>query len=255
MPRKKKEKVELDLNVYTKSGKLRKRKRKQSRNYFNDDTEAAVDEYLVESDNEKRRIIFENRIYYSFYKLAENLIHTYKYYHTDVDHIEQLKYEVVTMLHDRLKLGKYNRDKGKAYGYFGTIARRWLIQYNKDNYNREKEHADLNEVDDNKGIFTSIVNEESDNDLIEFFDKYVKYIETNFTKLFDKDPDRKIAWAILDIFKKRENFDILNKQAFYVYTKEITGNTAPQITKVVKQLKELFKKLMNEYYQIGDIYI
>lgn len=253
MPRKKKEKIELDLNIYTKSGKLRKRKRKQSRNYFTQDTQDAIIEYVAETDEVKRNDIFQNRIYHSLYKLAENLIHSYKYYHTDVDDVEHLKFEIITMLHD--KLPGFDQTLGRAYSYFGTITKRWLISYNEKNYEREKAHVDLKEVDDNKGIYTSIMNENSDEELVEFFDRYITYVDDNFNILFEKEVDRKIARAILDIFKKRENFEILSKQAFYVYAKEITGNTAPQITKVVKQLKGLFKKLMNEYYLSGDIYM
>ena len=54
----------------------RKRTKKQ---YFTADTDAAIKEYLATSNQEKRNTIFKTRIHYAFYKLAENLIHTFKF--------------------------------------------------------------------------------------------------------------------------------------------------------------------------------
>ena len=62
-----------------------KKKRKKKNYYFTDETEKAIIDYL-ESDNEiyKSRL-FQEKIYYAFYKLSENLIHTFKFYYTEVD--------------------------------------------------------------------------------------------------------------------------------------------------------------------------
>jgi hypothetical protein len=266
MPRPKKEKPALDLNVYTKSGKLRKRKRKQSRNYFTQETEDAIIEYLAEMsrgsnlEGHERRVsdavrneIFNEKINYSFYKLVENIIHTFKFYYTEVDNVDQLIHEVVTFLLEKLHL--YDNKKGKAYSYFGTIAKRWLIVYNEKNYQKQKIHTDLSEVDEDKSVYNNIVNEGSVEEQLEFIDKYVLYIEQNINKLFEKELDRKICKSVLELFKKRENLEVINKQASYLYLKEMSGTTAPQITKVLKELKDIRRKLMNEYYLIGDIYI
>lgn len=254
MPKKKKKEViKLDPDLYTKSGKLRKRKRKQSRNYFTEDTEDAIVEYLQTTDSVKRNQLFNEKINFSLHKLAENIIHTFKFYYTEVDNVEHLKHEVVTFLLQKLHL--YQKEKGKAYSYFGTIAKRYLIVYNLENYNKSKLRAELTEVDDDKGIYSNLTHENDNDDLIEFIDKFVSYVETNMKSMFQRDIDIKTARAILELFRKRENLEVMNKQSFYLYVKEITGNTAPQITKTVKELKLLYVKLMNEYYLTGDIYI
>ena len=56
----------------------RKRTKKQ---YFTADVDLAIKEYLSSSNQEERNNIFRTRIYYAFYKLAENLIHTFKFYY------------------------------------------------------------------------------------------------------------------------------------------------------------------------------
>jgi len=253
MPRPKKEKPALDLNIYTKSGKLRKRKRKQSRNYFTQETEDAIVAFLKETDQRRRNEIYNESINFSFYKLVENIIHTFKFYYTEVDNVNQLITEVTSFLLQKLHL--YDSSKGRAYSYFGTIAKRWLIVYNEQNYQRQKLHTDLSEVDDDKTVYTNIINEGSEQELLEFLDKYILYVETNISKLFDKELDIKICKSLIELFKRRENLEVINKQASYLYLKEMSGATAPQITKVIKELKELRRKLMNEYYLTGDIYI
>ena len=63
----------------------RKRTKKQ---YFTQDTDLAIKEYLASSFQPERDYIFKTRIHYPFYKLAENLIHTFKFYYTEVDNLE-----------------------------------------------------------------------------------------------------------------------------------------------------------------------
>ena len=97
-----------DISIqYTKRGKPRKRKPKEPRVYFTQDTENAIVEYLATEDPVLRNKIYNERIEYAFYKLSENIIHTFKFYYTDSDTIEDLKHEVVTFLLEKLHL--YNQ--------------------------------------------------------------------------------------------------------------------------------------------------
>ena len=79
----------------------RKRTKKQ---YFTPDTDLAIAEYLATSNQDERDNIFATRIHYPFYKLAENLIHTFKFYYTEVDDLEDLKHEVIVFLKEKLLL-------------------------------------------------------------------------------------------------------------------------------------------------------
>ena len=60
----------------------KKRGRKPSKKqYFTADVDAAIKEYLSSSNQDERNKIYRTRISYAFYKLAENLIHTFKFYY------------------------------------------------------------------------------------------------------------------------------------------------------------------------------
>ena len=71
----------------------RKRKPK-SKNYFTEETEMAIIAYNNESNPEIRSNIYRKEIHYPLFKLTENIIHTFKFYHTDgVENLEDLQHE------------------------------------------------------------------------------------------------------------------------------------------------------------------
>ena len=245
---------ELGKVALTKRGQPRKRKPKEPRIYFTSDTEEAIIEYLGSDNQDFRNRIYKDRIEYAFYKLAENIIHTFKFYYTDSDTIEELKHEVVTFLLEKLHL--YDQSKGKAYSYFGTIAKRYLIIYNNNNYKKLQERADVEEIDEDKNIMYETVREaEEQSDPNTFIDQYIRYIDKHLGTLFPKTQDAKTADAIIELFRKRETLEIFNKKALYIYIREMTDTTTPQITKVTKKLDVLRTRLYNEYYQHGYIKI
>jgi hypothetical protein len=245
---------EFKTVALNKRGQPRRRKAKEPRIYFTEDTENAIIEYLASENQTFRNAIYRERIEYAFYKLAENIIHTFKFYYTDSDTIEELKHEVVTFLLE--KLHKYDQSRGKAFSYFGTIAKRYLIVYNNTNYKKLQEHADVEEIDEDKVILYDTV--KAAEDIIDpntFIDQYIRYIDKYLYQLFPKTQDAKTADAIMELFRKRETLEIFNKKALYIYIREITDTSTPQITKVTKKLDILRTRLFNEYFQHGYIKI
>jgi hypothetical protein len=244
---------ETDI-LLTQKGTLRKRKPKQSIQYFTQETEDAIIEYLLTDNELERNKIFNEKINYAFHKLAENIIHTFKFYYTEVNTINELKHEVVCVLLE--KLSKYKQGKGKAYSYFGTIAKRYLIVYNTNNYKKMKGKATLLEVDEDKNITEELIQEHNINIYSEesqLINYYIRYIDDNLFRLFPKNKEAKVADAIMELFRKRENIDILSKKAIYIYIREITDSPTPTITKVIKTLKDIYIKANNQYQDRGYI--
>lgn len=236
--------------LLTREGKVRKRKPKQANVYFTQETEDAILEYVATEDYVERNRIFNERINYAFHKLAENIIHTFKFYYTEVDTIDELKHEVVCVLLDKLKL--YDPTKGKAYSYFGTIVKRYLIVYNNNNYKKLKSRGTVEEVDTDKTITADLINTSvRDLEQRDFLTEYVGYVDTNLFTFFPKPKEYKVADAILELFRKRENLDILSKKALYIYIREITEAPTPIITKVIKKLKNHYKISYSKYLDQG----
>lgn len=250
-----------DVNLYldkeykglTKKGKARKRKPKEPRIYFTKDTEEAIIEYLKTEDEVTRNKIYNEKIEYAFYKLVENIIHTFKFYYTDTDTIEELKHEVITFLLEKLHL--YDQSKGAAFSYFGTIAKRYLINYNENNYQKLQKKIDTSDIDEELYDLKENAKDNTKTTLTDFFDYYVKYLDVHLTRIFPKTKDAQTADAILQLFRKRETLEIFNKKALYVYIREITDVDTPQITKIIKKLKTIYVTLYNEYYEHGTVKI
>ena len=121
-------------------------RKKSKANYFTKETEEYIVKFNESLDQDYRSSIFTDHIYYPFYKLAENIIHTFKFYYTDVEKIEDLKHEIVSMLYEE-KIMKFDPTNGaKAYSYFGTIVKRWLINYNNKNYKNLKKVGTFDEM-------------------------------------------------------------------------------------------------------------
>ena len=109
-----------------------KPKKAPSKNYFTQETENAIVLYNSINDPVLKSKIYEEKIHYAFFKLTQNIIHTFKFYYLDGESVEDIQQEVIAFLLEKLKL--YKPEKGKAYSYFGTIAKRYLILKNKKNY-------------------------------------------------------------------------------------------------------------------------
>jgi len=148
---------------------------KKGTQYFTQDTEDSIVKYNNTADEHTRSLIYSRHIHYPFFKLTENIIHTFKFYYTEVKNIEDLQHEVITFLLSKIHLF---------------------------------------------------------------------------------DPDAQVADAILELFRKREDIDVFNKKALYIYIREQIDVKTPRITKIANHLNLIFKKnylfyLENGYTKFG----
>jgi len=231
--------------------KKRGRKRTKKR-YFTEDTDLAIKEYLSTSNQDERDTIFKDRIWYPFYKLAENLIHTFKFYYTEVDDLEDLKHEVICFLLEKLDYFKPERGS-KAFSYFSIVGKNYLILYNNNNYKKKKQKTDVLAADEDEGVLHSLGRDQRKQEIKDFIDYFTEYIDKHMFTMFKKDKDRKVCDAINILFKRRENLEIFNKKALYIYIREMTEVDTPVITKVTKVLKKVYKKLYTEYAETGYV--
>jgi len=230
-----------------------------SKNYFTQDTENAIILYNLSIDPIEKSKIYGDKIHYAFFKLTQNIIHTFKFYYTEVENIEDLQHEIITFLLS--KIHKFDSSRGsKAYSYFGTIVKRWLILYNENNYKKRVKSIPIENIqEDNKHSYVIEENNSpsdklSHNDKIAFFtDLYVEYCTVNIYTLFPKEIDAKIADAILELFRKRENLLIFNKKALYIYIREMIDVKTPKITKTADRLYTIFKKGYIFYLENGYV--
>ena len=226
------------------------KKKKRGIQYFTQETEDAIILYNQTTDSEIRSRLYNNKIHYAFFKLTENIIHTFKFYYTEVDNIEDLQHEVITFLLSKIHL--FKPEKGaKAFSYFGTIAKRYLILSNQKNYKKRVDTAPIEILEESESHSYNIDESSYNERLSSFIDLYIEHCTENIYELFPKEYDAQIADAILELFRKRENLDIFNKKALYIYIREIIDAKTPKITKIANQLYDIFKQNYIFYLEQG----
>ena len=227
------------------------KKKKKSNVYFTQETENAIVLYNNTLDPEEKSKIYERKIHYAFFKLTENIIHTFKFYYTEVDNIEDLQHEIITFLLTKIHL--FDPSKGaKAYSYFGTIVKRYLIISNTKNYKKRIDKVPVEELETNEDYSYTLDDDGQHKDRLSYFiDDYTEYVTENIFELFPKEDDAKIADAILELFRKRENIDIFNKKALYIYIREIIDAKTPKITKIANRLYDIFRENYAFYLENG----
>ena len=283
----------------------------KNKNYFTQETEDAIILYNKTEDYAVRDKIYQKFIHYPFFKLTQNIIHTFKFYNTEVDNLEHLQHEIEVFLLGKLHLynhsqniqdrlvkiitkefqeeytGDFKKYVGdvdkitqqqindflstlslskecmeklskmtppKAYSYFGTIVKRWCIIYNNKTYNAKTNQTPIDELNqDHNPSYTPDISP-SDDKLFIFMESYIEYLDSNIEKLFHKQQDREIADSILELFRKRDQIDIFNKKALYIYIHEMVPEAkTPRITKIANSLYDVFKR--NYVFYLENSYI
>jgi len=239
-----------------------------SKYYFTEDTEKAIIRYNGSKDARERNLLYSNHIRYALDKLAENLIHRFKFKHFDIPY-EDVKHETVAHLNE--KLDKFTPEKGKAFSYFSIVAKNYLINENNTNYAHFKNTDDLLVVDDRRTVMNEIARENKIEDEKEFMDLFVDYVEANlqsFTmqvtntksgkvsniRLFETQLDLLMADSILELFRRRANIEVFNKKALYILIKERCNyDKTQEITKILKRVELLYKDIFLNWSKTGRI--
>ena len=228
----------------------RKAKKGSPRYYFTQTTENAIIRHNKETRPHMRERIYNEHIRTAFEKLAENIIHTFKFYYFDVPS-EDVKHEVVSFLY--MNMHKFTEGKGKAFSYFSIVAKNYLILHNNNNYKKMKQ-TDSEEVTDYK---RDPITEASRDDMLtakkEYLDLFIQYWENNLTTVFKRKQDMDVANSVLYLMENRENIDNFNKKALYIMIREMTNSNTQHITRVVNVMKKHLVNLQHNYLTTGSI--
>ena len=234
----------------SKAKKPIKKKKKTKHYYFNIGTEKAIIRYNNTDDVNLKNKIYNEHISYAFDKLAENIIHTFKFYYFDVPS-EQVKHEVVSFL--VMNMHKFKEGKGKAFSYFSIVAKNYLILHNNKNYKNYKIHDKMEVLD----YGSNIKEKQNMNDVADFNKEYVnemlEYWDNNLTNIFRRQKDILVADAVLEMFRRRDNIENFNKKALYILIREMTGSKTQHITRIVNLMKKYNANLTKEFQETGQL--
>ena len=228
----------------------RKRKKKGKNYYFSQTTENAIIRYNNTDDARLKNKIYNDHIAAAFDKLAENIIHTFKFYYFDVGSIE-VKHEVVSFL--VMNIHKFKEGKGKAFSYFSIVAKNYLILNNNKNYKMGKIHYQMKVLDWKRNIMGESTTSENAEKSVLFVKELQRFWDANLTNIFRRDKDIRVADSVLHIFRIKDNIENFNKKALYILIREMTGSNTQHITRIINVMKKYNKRLQHEFDKYGMV--
>ena len=231
--------------------KRKRMKKKKGKNYyFHQGTEKAIIRYNKSDDPILKNKIYNEHIRAAFDKLAENIIHTFKFYYFDVSSIE-VKHEVVSFL--VLNIHKFKEGKGKAFSYFSIVAKNYLILNNNKNYKMGKIHYQMKVLDWKRNLTGESSSAEAAEKSILFVGELHRFWDINLINIFRRDKDIRVADAVLHIFRIKENIENFNKKALYIMIREMTDVKTSKITQVSNVFRKIYPKIQEQVLTKGHI--
>lgn len=221
--------------------------------YFDSNTEQAIIEYNLTEDIDKKNKIYNEKIRYSFQELVKNIIFSFNF-KSKFDSYETLRNKTIGDLF--LKLKKYDSSRGKAYSFFGTCAKYYIMMELKiENKSISILDLDEDQSENNTGNYSTkqilenfcIIDDFDEKD--EFNQVILNFLinEQKKNKYFI---DEKILDAIEHAFRKQ--YEINNKKALFLFLREFTGLTTPEISNFLKKFRPKLKNHIQKYYN-GEI--
>jgi len=227
-----------------------KRSPKKPNIYFTQETEDAIVLYNTLEDDILKNILYTKKIHPAFYKLAEIMIHRFKFYNFDVPS-EDVKHEVIAFLHE--KINKYKAENGKAFSYFSIVAKNYIIAENNKNYHHFKRSKEIDAIDNERIVINEIIRNSFIEEKVDFMDIFSRVFENYLSTIFTSQRDIQVADTILYLFKTRESIENYNKKAIYILIRERTGVNSQNITNVLNKVKKIYTELFNLYRKNIDI--
>lgn len=201
--------------------------------YFSTEHENAVIEYCSTTDKRVKQVLYEVYIAPAFNEMVDKIIYTYKF--TNLPNIDNLREECKFWLMTILE--KYDPSKGyKAFSYFSVITKNWFIhKVKKNNKNLTHEisfEENANEIENQHPVVNDYIEQQEQE---QFWNDLLKDIDTWGSSL--REQDLRILESVKQILHNKDNLEIFNKKAIYIYMKEITGLNSKQITSSLNKIR------------------
>ena len=223
----------------------RRRRAKKANHYFTHEHEDAIIKYAQTTCIRVRTELYVKWIQPAFDEMVDKIVFTYKF--TNLPNIDVLRDECKIWL--MTILDKYDPNKGsKAFSYFSVITKNWFIHKVKRQQKRNKREVDYDNISkkfEEEYLSTNesyVTNREEDEFWISFYSELKSWDSSTM-----KENDLKVYKAINILFESKEDIDIFNKKAIYLYLREITGLNTKQIVNSLKKFRKKYYSFKQEW--------
>jgi len=220
-------------------------KRRKKNHYFTKEHENAIVQYAKTNCIKERTDLYVNWIQPAFNEMVDKIVFTYKF--TDLPNIGYLRDECKIWL--MTILDKFDPAKGsKAFSYFSVITKNWFIHKVKKQQKRNRKEVDYGTIskryeEEFLSTTESYVTNREEEEFWKLFYGELKSWDT--TQM--KENDIKVYKAINILFESKEDIEIFNKKAIYLYLREITGLNTKQIVNSLKKFRKKYSTFKQDW--------
>jgi hypothetical protein len=222
-----------------------KTKKKRKNYYFTQEHEDAIVQYSNTTCIRERTELYVKWIQPAFNEMVDKIVFTYKF--TNLPNCDSLRDECKIWL--MTILDKYDQSKGsKAFSYFSVITKNWFIHKVKRQQKRNRREVDYDNISkkfEEEYLSTSesyLTNREEEEFWKLFYTELKSWDVINM-----KENDLKVYKAIMILFESKDDIEIFNKKAIYLYLREITGLNTKQIVNSLKKFKKKYYSFRSEW--------
>ena len=224
----------------------RRRRRSKTKNYyFTQVHEDAIVEYTNTSCIKRRTKLYVDYIQPAFNEMVDKIVFTYKF--TTLPNCDSLRDEckiwLVTIL------DKYDQSKGsKAFSYFSVITKNWFIHKVKQQQKRNRRELDLDNIPKRyeEEFLATEESYVSNREEQEFWNSFYQELKSwDISQM--KENDLKVYKAIVILFESKDDIEIFNKKAIYLYLREITDLNTKQIVNSLKKFRKRYYSFRQDW--------
>jgi hypothetical protein len=225
-------------------------KRRKKNHYFTKDHEAAIVQYTKTMCTRERTELYVRWIEPAFNEMVDKIVFTYKF--TNLPNIDYLRDECKIWL--MTILDKFDPTKGsKAFSYFSVITKNWFIHKVKKQQKRNTTEINLENIaksyeEEYLSTNESYITEREEEEFWQHFYGELKSWDTSQMK----ENDLKVYKAICILFESKEDIQIFNKKAIYLYLRELTGLNTKQIVNSLKKFRKKYGMFVQNWNN-GDL--
>ena len=208
--------------------------------YFTQVHENAIIEYCQPQTTYNRRCeLYENFIQPAFNEMVDKIVFTYRF--TSLPNIDELRQDCKVWL--TTILAKYDPNRGsKAFSYFSVITKNWFIHQAKKTKKRATREVEYDKVA--QEVYDKMVTTEDvyldAKEQEEFWEYLWKEIGSWNSKVMSEN-EKKVYEAVVIVLNSKDDIEIFNKKAIYLYLREITGLTTKQIVSQLNKMRKKYK--------------
>jgi hypothetical protein len=220
-------------------------KRRKKNHYFTQDHENAIVRYSRTQCFKERTDLYVKWIQPAFNEMVDKIVFTYKF--TNLPNIDYLRDECKIWLVTIVE--KYDPNKGsKAFSYFSVITKNWFIHKVKQQQKKNRREVDFDNIskryeEEFLSTSESYVSQKEEEEFWELFFKEIR----SWDESQMKENDLKVYKAILILFESKEDIDIFNKKAIYLYLREITGLNTKKIVNSLKKFRKRYSHFRKDW--------